>query len=372
MDSGSIIGGDFSTTLPANITARVVQSLNCSGNDPDSDVSLACLRNIPLESLLPTALAQGEIVSGLPAGIGAFHPVIDGDFIPDQPFRLILEGSFVKGKVLRRALPRKMQAYLLAGISAIASWVADDGSQFTPASVNSEATVVAFFSRFFSNSTRDQLLSLYPVEEFDAQVTKNSTFTAQYYRASRIYRDYLVTCPSINLTSEISLQSTNQSYLFTLNSTRLEPVWDSINESQWQIAHTSDIPYVFNEDIVGGDNSKAALQLSAEVSSSFSAFATYGDPSTPVFDWPAAWSGRSGGNAAVFVIGGPYGSGPATLEPSHSAAARRELTANGRSMQVPRSWNSSETSSANYERSKALAEEKLVERCTFIDSIIFH
>ena len=237
-----------------------------------------------------------------------------------------------------------MQAYLLAGISTIASWVADDGSEVTPTSVNSEATVVAFLSRLFSNSTRDQVLSLYPVEEFEAQVTEDSPFTAQYYRASRIYRDYGVTCPSINFTSEIALQSTSQSYLFTLNSTRLQPVWDSVNESEWHIGHTSDIPYVFNEDIVGGDNSKAALQLSAEVSSSFSAFATYGDPSTPVFDWPAAWSGR-GGSATVFVIGGPYGSRPATLE--------------------------STASSANDERSKALAEEKLVERCAFLNSVIF-
>ena len=98
MDSGSIIGGDYSTDLPANITARVVQSLNCSGNDPDSDASLACLRKIPLETLLPTALEQTELV--LPSGIGAFHAVVDGDFIPDLPWRLILEGSFVKGKVL--------------------------------------------------------------------------------------------------------------------------------------------------------------------------------------------------------------------------------------------------------------------------------
>ena len=370
MDSGFTVG-DWSAGTPSNVTASVARSLNCNG---DADIELACLRDIPLGTLLPAALAQEKIVAP-PFGAEAFHPVIDGDFIPDQPSRLIQEGSFVKGKVLRGALPRKIHTYLLTGISVMASWTADDGSQFVPTSVNSEATVVAFYSSLFSKSNRDRLLSLYPVEEFEAQVTKNSTITAQYYRASRIYRDYRLTCPAINLTSEISRQSTNRTYLFTLNSTRLQPVWDFLNESQWQIAHTSDIPYLFNEVIVGGDNSESALQLSAEVSRSYSAFATYGSPSTPVFDWPVAWSGQRGGNATVFVIGGPYGSGSATLGPTSgprgSAAVRRGLTARVQSMKLVTNSTSTGTSSANHQRSEALAQEKLVERCAFFDSIRF-
>ena len=371
MDSGFSTVGDWSAGTPSNVTASVARSLNCNG---DADAELACLRDIPLGTLLPAALAQAKIVAP-PSGVEAFHPVIDGDFIPDQPSRLIQEGSFAKGKVLRCAVPRKIHTYLLAGISVMASWTADDGSQFVPTSVNSEVTVVAFFSGLFSNSTRDRLLSLYPVEDFEAQVTKNSTITAQYYRTSRIYRDYRLACPAINLTSEISRQSTNRTYLFTLNSTRLQPVWDSLNESQWQIAHTSDIPYLFNEAIVGGDNSKSALQLSAEVSRSYSAFATYGSPSTPVFDWPVAWSGQRGGNATVFVIGGPYGSGSATLGPTsgprRSAAVRRGLTARVQSMKLVTNSTSAGTSSANHQRSEALAQEKLVERCAFLDSVSF-
>ena len=371
MDSGTSTFSDWSAGTPSNITASVAQSLNCSG---DADAELACLRHIPLGTLLPAALAQARIAAP-PSGVAAFHPVIDGDFIPDQPSKLIQEGSFVKGKVLRCALPRKIHTYLLAGISVMASWTADDGSQFVPTSVNSEATVVAFFSGFYSNSTLDRLLSLYPVEDFEAQVIKNSTITAQYYRASRIYRDSRLACPAINLTSEISRQSTNRTYLFTFNSTRLQPVWDSINQSQWQIAHTSDIPYLFNEAIVGGDNSESAMQLSAEVSRSYSAFATYGSPSTPVFDWPVAWSGEHGGNATVFVIGGPYGSGPATLAPTsgprRSAGVCSVLAALEQSMEVQMNSTSAETCSADDQRSEALAQEKLVERCAFLNSNSF-
>lgn len=125
--------------------------------------------------------------------------------------------------------------------------------------------------------------------------------------------------------------------------TRLQPVWNEIGLPDFSVAHDSDIPYVFNEVLIGGgDNSKSALMLSAEVSRSFSAFATSGNPTTPAFDWPEAWTGKTDGNATVFVIGGPYGSGPAPLEPS-------------------RGDNSS--------LSRALARERLAERCAFIDSV---
>ena len=339
-----------------NYTASVAQALNCSSIN--NDLTLTCLRSVPLETLLPIALAQASKFSP-PYGVGVSHPVLDGDFIPSQPSRLILNGSFVKGSVFRWALLRDIQTYVLEGISLIVFWNEDDGSQFLPSSINSEAAVEAFFSGRFGNSTRDQLLSLYPVEDFEAQaqVLKNSTITAQYYRASRIQRDYNFACPSLNLTYEFSRQSTNHTYVWTLNSTRSQPVWDSLNHSEWQIAHTSDVSYFFNEYLAGGDNSKSALELSAKVSSSFSAFATFGDPSTPDFDWPVAWSGQSGGNATVFVVGGPYGYGPATLGPTQSAAAGRALSANGRNATL------------YYQRSEALAQEKLVERCAFIDTI---
>ena len=99
MDSGSITG-DFSAGPPLNNTASVAEALGCSG---DSDAELACLRASSRETLLAASLAQGQIASP-PFGVTAFRPIIDGDFIPDQPSRLILEGSFVKGKIMRSAI----------------------------------------------------------------------------------------------------------------------------------------------------------------------------------------------------------------------------------------------------------------------------
>ncbi len=197
-DSGAITGGalqlqDFSPGPPYNNTAAVALALGCRGVNNVSATELACLRAVPREELLAAALAQG-VIADPPFGVPAYRPIIDGDFIPDRPSSLILKGSFVKGNATPSAPLRKMQTYLFTGISIIAAWVEDDSSEFFPPAVNTEPAVVAFFSTLFSNSTRDQLLSLYPVEEFENQVAQDPTQTAQFYRGSRIDRDINNAC----------------------------------------------------------------------------------------------------------------------------------------------------------------------------------
>ena len=342
--------------------------MNCSSNDGDS--TLACLRSVPLQTLLSTALGYASTLAP-PDGIGVNHPVIDGDYIPDHPSRLILNGSFVKGNAFRWALLRGIQTYVLEGISVITFWCEDDGTQFVPPFINSEATVKAFLSRQYDASTTNQLLSLYPVEDFKAQAQAvNNTMTAQYFRASRIRRDYSFTCPSINLTYEISRQSTNQTYLWFLNTTRSQAIWDAQDHSEWQIAHTSDIAYMYNEGIKGGDNSASAMQLSAKVSRSYSAFASLGSPSTADFDWPVAWSGQGGGNATIFVVGGPYGNGPATLEAARGAGSYYQRSkALAQEPLVQRYGFHGWDATSDDQRSEALARQKLAERCAFINTI---
>ena len=82
----------------------MAQAVDCSGNDLEADAQLACLRAVPSERLLNASLAVGFAVVP-PLGVGAFRPVIDGDFIPDLPSRLLLEGSFVKSEITRIRLP---------------------------------------------------------------------------------------------------------------------------------------------------------------------------------------------------------------------------------------------------------------------------
>ena len=342
--------------------------VNCSSDDTNS--TLACLRSVPYQTLLSQALTNASMLSP-PDGIGVNHPIIDDDYIPSHPASLILNGSFVKGNVFRWTPLRSIQTYVLEGISLIAFWNQDDGSQFVPPFINSEDAVKNFLARQYGNATRDQLLSLYPVEDFEAQAQEvNNTMTAEYYRAARIQRDYSFACPSINLTYEIARQDTNQTYLWFLNTTRSQPIWDAQNHSEWQIAHTSDVCFMYNEEIEGGDNSKSAMQLSAQVSRSYSAFATFGSPSTADFDWPVAWSGQGGGNATVFVVGGPYESGTATLGTSRAAASyyQRSKALLAQLPLVESAFKGWDVTSDD-QRSEALAQEKLVERCTFIDTI---
>ena len=176
-------------------------------------------------------------------------------------------------------------------------------------------------------------------------------------------------CPSLNITGEISLQSNAPTYLFAVNSTRLQPVWNSMDQPQYQIAHVSDIPYIFNQAIVGADNSRSAMKFSAQVCRTLPAFATSGDPSTSLFDWPVAWK-EDGGNATVFVMGGPYGAEPATVGPNHRAVTNQPCATHGQSMRVAAQSPLGQRSSADDQRSEAFAQERLAERCAFIDSII--
>ena len=348
MISGAI-NGDYSRGGPMDNTAGVAQSLNCSGPGLDSKATLACLRDVPLDVLLPAALNQA-ITAVNPDGIGAFRPVIDDDFIPDHPLRLFLEGYFVKG------------------IPTIAAWTADDGSIFVPPIINSAPAVQNFFSRSFSGSSLEKLLSLYPVEDFEAHVIESQNLTAEWYRAARIYRDVNMACPSLNITGEISLQSHAPTYLFAVNSTRLQPVWDSMDSPEYQIAHVSDIPYIFNQVVQGADNSRSAMRFSSRVCRTLPAFAATGNPSTSHFPWPVAWK-EGGGDATIFVMGGPYGAGPATVGPNHRAVDDKPCATHSQSMRVAGQWPLGNKPSAEDQRSEALAQEKLMERCAIIDTL---
>ena len=106
-----------------------------------------------------------------------------------------------------------------------------------------------------------------------------------------------------------------------------------------------------NEDVAAGaDNSPAQRDLSAHMSSSIAAFAWTGDPTATkgangFKEWPVAFGkdGQGSENLELLVIGGEEGSGVATA------------TIGGGREGSP--------------RDEAVAWEKVVERCAFINSI---
>ncbi|KAL8706320.1 MAG: hypothetical protein Q9201_000639 [Fulgogasparrea decipioides] len=340
MSGASGTNFNIRSDLVASNTATVAKSVGCT-DDPDSRATLECLRATPLELLREVSVSLSRQLRP-PFGELSFYPSYDGDYIPDRPSVLLRKGSFVKG------------------IPIIGSWVANDGAWYAPPLLKDDASVLATFQTFvlgLSKSSLQRILTLYPLSDFEFLPRPNEEATAQYYRAAQINRDMWFTCPVIDFTWQYTRYGTSNVRLYSMNQTKYEPILKYMNVPQWRVCHLSDIPYMLNEDVAaGGDNSRAQRELSAMLSGSAAAFAHTGNPSSSnghVFkEWSIAYPDRSKQTLAkeqpegmnIYVVGGSEGSGPA-----HIASGRQ--------------------SDGSGEREKALAWEKLFERCSFINSI---
>ncbi|KAL6720891.1 hypothetical protein ACLMJK_002816 [Lecanora helva] len=299
-----------------------------------------CLRDIPVKKLMDVSVSLARRLRP-PFGELAFYPSYDGDYIPSRPSLLLRKGAFVKG------------------IPIIASWVANDGAWYAQPSLTDDASVLASFQTFIlglSKASLDRILSLYPLSDFTHLVRPNEEATAQYYRAAQISRDLWFTCPVIDFTWQYKRYGTSNVRLYEMNQTKFGPILQYMGVPQWRVCHLSDIPYILNEDVAaGGDNSPAQRELSSLLSGSAAAFAYTGDPTSTrgqsFKNWPFAYSTSSKQalssnypqDMSLYVIGGPEGSGSADVGPQGS--------------------------SIKGSRSQALAGDKLIERCNFINSI---
>ena len=179
--------------------------------------------------------------------------------------------------------------------------------------------------------------------------------TAHYYRAAQINRDLWFTCPVVDFTWQYARHGSSNVRLYEMNQTKFEPIFGYMGIPHWRVSHLSDIPYILNSDAAGGaDNSPAQQQLSALLSGSAAAFAHTSNPTISdgkvLRDWPTAFGGQSKKSLKkehpeamqVYVIGGPYGSGSASIPMNNAAGSARQ---------------------------KALEQEKIIQRCHFINSI---
>ncbi|KAK2690704.1 hypothetical protein QWA68_010613 [Fusarium oxysporum] len=117
-------------TAPQQRYDTIVKAVGC---DKESD-KLACLRQVPFEKLNATSTKIQ----------GSFYPVVDDDFVPDYPSKLLANGNFTK-------VP------LMAGTNA------DEGSFFGMPGVDStEEAVARLRSTGLDADTIDTLLALYP------------------------------------------------------------------------------------------------------------------------------------------------------------------------------------------------------------------
>ncbi|CAD6568064.1 MAG: hypothetical protein CYPHOPRED_002311 [Cyphobasidiales sp. Tagirdzhanova-0007] len=276
-----------------------------------------------------------------PLGELSFYPSYDGDYITILPSVSLRKGDFVKD------------------VPLIAAWVRNDGSWYAPPTIDNDEAIVQSITAFVSGLSKkslDRFLELYPASDFEHLVTTEPMVTSHYWRAAQIHRDLWFACPTIDFTWQYARHSSAVIRLYEMNQTRWSPAFEAIGFPHWRVGHLSDIPFILNNPLVPeGDNSPSQLKLASLLSGSAAAFAYTGDPTNSegsvISDWPQAYSllggqGLSGEHPtgmSVQIIGGEYGTGPATLARS------------GQSSYSP--------------REVALASERLFERCEFINSI---
>jgi carboxylesterase type B len=116
------VGTGFLSHNSFNGFQSVVNSIGCS--NPDEELAVSCLRNLPFETLLNISLTVADTISPFSASPGAlsFSPVVDGDFIPSLPSELLQTGQF-------------------SPTGLIIGWNNDDANVFTPTSIQTEMDI---------------------------------------------------------------------------------------------------------------------------------------------------------------------------------------------------------------------------------------
>ncbi|KAE9365784.1 putative lipase [Stipitochalara longipes BDJ] len=273
----------------------ILQASGCTYHDPNSALSLDCLKSLSLESLLQAEVAVSAKDS--------FNPIVDGDFIPAAPSTLF-------------------QTERISHVPLVIGWNNNDDSFFLPASIETEDDTIAFLqSAGLTNTTIHTILNLYPLTEFHGNPAANHS--SQWTRASRIGRDLEFTCPSIffamhessrqMLTHKHRTLKTPPSppvFLYHLNQAAFSALLNAEGFPGEGVSHVADIPYVFDE-VSQFDDKPADEQLAKHVSGSWSRFANSGQPSsskgTTIKGWLPAWEEDTVGlleRAKVMVIGG--------------------------------------------------------------------
>ena len=165
--------------ISADHTDIIAQTVNCTSSN--SSVELECLRAVPLDVLLPVVIKYEDSLS--PLGLGVWQPVAPSRFIPEAPSKLLRAGLFAKD------------------IDIINGWSENDGSIFIQPNITTDTEVVqSIFGPSLpslNSATTSELFSLYPLSAYAPALSGNNSATAQYFRASQMWRDYQFLCPSL-------------------------------------------------------------------------------------------------------------------------------------------------------------------------------
>ncbi|KAK3947471.1 Alpha/Beta hydrolase protein [Pseudoneurospora amorphoporcata] len=393
-------------------TRNVAERVGCISKKPEDEDGededeklLSCLRSVPMEELTEKAMGY-SVENHPPAGLFTFIPSVDGDFIPERQSVLYQSGRFVKG------------------IPTILSWAQDDGATNAgpaPLFVSESSMIHALHSfvgpSTLSSSDISTLFSLYPESDFLPEYLsylsrKSDTdpeATVHYFRISRILRDILFTCSSIDFGYHLSRASYAETpdfagvRLYTLNQSMLTPLFKGAGMPYLGAVHGSDTYYIFNGVFpeLGDACSEEDQKLARQMAGAFVRFAASGDPSPTDqkkgegdegWVWPEAFGGpeleakrglESLQGVNVHVIGGPVGTGSCKVRHHGIVADAEDLG----SMQKPivgegveygemggkdedeESTAAKKPEQVRRKREALLEREKLLKRCAFINTL---
>lgn len=223
----------------------------------------------------------------------------------------------------------------------------------------------------------------YELENYEARKgITDPTVSIHFFQLSRILRDMLFTCSSINFGHAMAKQSRvlDSSFpgvhLYALNQSMLTPLWKGAGMPYISVSHGSDHNYIFGGHFPEGEVSPADQKLSEQFVQSFVNFAYTGNPNVDgnggLQNWAALGSeGRSiSEEIPLQVIGGPLGSGSCIVRSQgseHGHFARgEELPQQIMGEQVGYEGMRSRTETL---RLQQVEREKLIERCTFMNSL---
>ena len=303
----------------------LASALGCNTSSLDSNDTITCLRDADTMTFLNASIDtySGDVSNNIG---DCWLPVVDGDFLPAAPSFLISSGR-------------------MANVSVMIGWADDDLGFFTPRDIATNNDTRAFVESYlpdFNSTSTSELLSLYPTSDFAANSSAN--LTAEFYRSARIFRDILMTCMPIWTGANLA-QLGAPVYLYDQNASILTPILAAQGYSGLGPVHTSEFAYVYgnlshyNRSDLAFAPTEDDYALLPLQSRSWSTFAAVGQPSLNAKEtlqgWDQAYVGSNVTDAYVYVIGG--------ATPGLSA------------LEGP-------------DASKALAKQKLKERCDFLNS----
>jgi hypothetical protein len=248
------------------------------------------------------------------------------------------------------------------------------------------------FASSLDDSDFEALFTLYSVADFEDKVrdynaVKEETdpvVPVHYFRVSQILRDMLFTCSSIDFGYEMSKQAGDlgqSTRLYVLNQSMMAPLLKGFGMPYVGVSHGSDTHYIFNGVYPEGQISESDQALSRKMAETFIRFAATGNPNSPhetdEEDWPAAFGNAAKGsepqNMLLQIFGGPYGTAAAkisTKDEDSIGSAEYDASDLGNSQQKLQGYElGGMTSKISRLRNGVVAQEKLLERCAFINGL---